>query len=110
MAMPDAVRALLGLLEVERERLTETVYNVSAFSVSAAEIASRVKAAFPGAEIAYAPDPVRAKIVDSWPEDMDDSMARRDWRWAPTYDVNRAFDEYLVPSIRQRYAAAKSGA
>jgi nucleoside-diphosphate-sugar epimerase len=108
MAMPDAVRALLGLLEADREKLTQTVYNVGAFSVSAAEIAKRVKVAFPGADITYAPDPVRAKIVDSWPEDLDDSKARRDWRWAPTYDFERAFDEYLLPTIRQRYAAAKA--
>jgi nucleoside-diphosphate-sugar epimerase len=63
-----------------------------------------VKVAFPGAEISYEPDPVRAKIVDSWPEDMDDSRARQDWKWAPSYDFERAFDEYLVPTIRQRYA------
>src|SRR3984957_18153229 len=107
MAMPDAVGALLGLLEAERERLTQTVYNVGAFSVSAADIAKRVKKAFPGADITYAPDPVRAKIVDSWPEDMEDAKARKDWRWAPAYDFDRAFDEYLVPRIRERYAAAK---
>jgi len=104
MAMPDAVRALLGLLEADKEKLTQTVYNVAGFSVSASEIARRVKVAFPRAEISYEPDPVRAKIVDSWPEDMDDSKARRDWKWTPTYDFERAFDEYLVPRIRQRYA------
>jgi nucleoside-diphosphate-sugar epimerase len=104
MAMPDAVRALLGLLEADKEKLTQTVYNVAGFSVSASEIARRVKVAFPGAEISYEPDPVRAKIVDSWPEDMDDSRARQDWKWAPSYDFERAFDEYLVPTIRQRYA------
>jgi threonine 3-dehydrogenase len=107
MAMPDAVRALTGLLEAEREKLTQTVYNVGAFSVSAQEIARKVQAAFPGAQITYAPDPVRAKIVDSWPEDMDDAKARRDWKWAPTHDFERAFDEYLVPRIRQRYAAER---
>src|SRR6202034_3101603 len=99
MAMPDAVGALLGLLEAERERLTQTVYNVGAFSVSAAEIAKRVKTAFPGADITYAPDPVRAKIVDSWPEDMDDAKARKDWKWAPTYGFEAAFDDYLIPRI-----------
>jgi nucleoside-diphosphate-sugar epimerase len=104
MAMPDAVRALLGLLEAEREQLTQTVYNVAGFSVSAGEIAQRVKRAFAGAEISYAPDAVRAKIVDSWPEDLDDSRARADWKWAPAYDVDRAFEEYLIPRIRQRYA------
>jgi threonine 3-dehydrogenase len=103
MVMPDAIHALLGLLEADRERLTQTVYNVSAFSVSAQEIARRVKLAFPSADITYAPDPVRAKIVDSWPEDMNDAKARHDWDWAPHYDFDRAFDEYLVPGIRQRY-------
>jgi len=46
----------------------------------------------------------RAKIVDSWPEDVDDSAARADWGWSPQYDAARAFDDYLVPSISARYA------
>ena len=69
----------------------------------AAEIAKRVRAAFPAAEISYEPDPVRAKIVDSWPQDVDDSAARADWGFNPVYDAARAFDEYLVPRIRARY-------
>lgn len=103
MAMPDAVSALLHLLEADRTKLTEPVYNVSAFSVSAGQIADRAKAAFPGAQISFEPDAVRSKIVDSWPEDMDDSLARADWGWKPAYDFDRAFDEYLVPTIRKRY-------
>ena len=61
------------------------------------EIAERVRRAFPEARIDYEPDPVRAKIVASWPEDVDDARARRDWGWKPAYDWERAFDEYLVP-------------
>ena len=105
MAMPDAVTALVHLLEADRAKLTATVYNVSAFSESAGEIAERVRASFPGAQISFAPDAVRSKIVDSWPEDMDDSRARADWGWRPAYDVERAFAEYLIPTIRKRYAA-----
>ena len=45
----------------------------------------------------------RQGIVDSWPADVDDSAARRDWGFAPVYDVERAFSEYLVPTIRERY-------
>lgn len=104
MAMPDAITALVHLLEADRTKLTESVYNVSAFSISAGEIAERVRAAFPGADIAFEPDAVRSKIVDSWPEDMDDSLARADWGWKPAYDADRAFDEYLVPTIRRRYS------
>ena len=103
MAMPDAVSSLVSLLEADRAKLTDTVYNVSAFSESAGQIAERVRTAFPGAEISFEPDAVRSKIVDSWPEDMDDSRARADWGWKPAYDIERAFDEYLIPTIRQRY-------
>jgi len=103
MAMPDAVRALMGLLDARRESLTLPSYNVGAFSLSAAEIAERAKEAFPGAEITFAPDPARARIVDSWPGDVDDARARNDWGWRPIFDVDKAFQEYLIPSIRARY-------
>jgi len=104
MAMPDAIRALMGLARAERDRLTSCVYNISSFSVSAEQIAERVRRAFPDARIDYEPDPVRAKIVASWPEDLDDTLARRDWGWQPAFEWEKAFDEYLVPSIRARYA------
>ncbi len=103
MTMPDAVTSLVQLLEADRAKLTQTVYNVTAFSESAGQIADRVRAAFPGAEISFDPDAVRSKIVDSWPEDMDDARARADWGWKPLYDVERAFAEYLIPNIRTRY-------
>jgi nucleoside-diphosphate-sugar epimerase len=104
MAMPDAVRALLELAAAPREKLTSCVYNIGAFSVSAKQIADRVVKAFPKAELDYQPDPVRAHIVASWPEDVDDTSARNDWSWNPEYDFARAFDEYLLPNIRARYA------
>jgi nucleoside-diphosphate-sugar epimerase len=107
MAMPDAVTALVRLLEADRQKLRHTVYNVSAFSVSASEMAARANKAFPGAKIEFEPDAVRSRIVDSWPADMDDARARADWGWEPAYDVDRAFDEYLVPQIRRRYAPAR---
>lgn len=103
MAMPDAAEALLRLASAPREQLTRTVYNVTAFSVSAEDIRQRVLAAFPDAQISYEPDRKRQGIVDSWPEDMDDTAARRDWGWQPTYDEERCFSEYLIPNIRQRY-------
>lgn len=103
MAMPDAVTSLLALLEADRNRLTQTVFNVSGFSVSAAQIAERVRESFPSAQISFEPDAVRSRIVDSWPEDVDDGRARAEWGWRPAYDFDRAFDEYLVPTIRRRY-------
>jgi nucleoside-diphosphate-sugar epimerase len=107
MAMPDAVSSLLLLLEADRAKLSQSVFNVSGFSVSAQEIADRVMKSFPKAEITCEPDAVRSKIVDSWPEDIEDARARKDWGWKPAYDFGRAFDEYLIPTIRKRYATAR---
>lgn len=107
MAMPDAVRSMLELARADREQLSTSVYNIGAFSVSAGQIAERVKQAFPDAKITYEPDPVRAHIVGSWPEDVDDAKARKDWGWHPSYEWERAFDEYLVPSIKARYATER---
>jgi threonine 3-dehydrogenase len=103
MAMPDAVKALQGLTNVPREALHHHVYNVTSFSLSAYEFHQRVLTFFPQAQISYEPDVKRQAIVDSWPADLDDSAARRDWNWQPDYSQDRAFEEYLVPNIRKRY-------
>ena len=103
MAMPDAIEALLRLADAPRERLTRTAYNLTAFNPTAQDIHDVVKAAFPRASLGWKVDDKRQAIVDSWPEDVDDSVARRDWGFAPAYDFQRAFDEYLIPTLRQRY-------
>ncbi|MDA0802558.1 MAG: NAD-dependent epimerase/dehydratase family protein [Planctomycetota bacterium] len=104
MTMPDAVRAIMELAAASRERLTSTTYNVSGFAPSAAEIATQVTTLFPAARISYSPNPLRQAIVDSWPEDCDDSAARRDWGWIPEHDLAGAFRDYLGPAVRARYA------
>jgi len=104
MAMPDGVEALLRLAAAPRDRLQRTAYNVGAFNPSAEQIRDVVLRAFPGAAITFAVDRKRQAIVDSWPEDVDDSAARRDWDFQPRYDFDRAFSEYLIPTIRKRYA------
>lgn len=103
MVMPDAVKAMQDLARAPREKLQHRVYNVTSFSLSAAEIREHVLSAFPEAEISFEPDTKRQAIVDSWPADLDDSTARRDWGWQPAYDMQRSFHEYLIPNIRQRY-------
>ncbi len=103
MAMPDGVEALLQLASAPRERLRRTAYNVGAFNPSAEEVRQVVLRAFPGAKIDYEVDELRQGIVDSWPADLDDCSARKDWGFTPVYDFERAFSEYLIPTIRQRY-------
>ncbi|MDT8305911.1 MAG: NAD-dependent epimerase/dehydratase family protein [Anaerolineae bacterium] len=106
MAMPDAVKALLDLAAAPPSALSREVYNVTSFSLSAAEIRDLVLEAFAGAVVTFEPDLKRQGIVDSWPADLNDGPARRDWGWAPQYDARRTFVEYLIPNIRRRYQKA----
>jgi threonine 3-dehydrogenase len=103
MAMPDAISALLDLAKAPRENLTRTAYNLTAFSPTAQQIHDAVLAAFPAAAVQWGVDAKRQSIVDSWPEDVDDGAARRDWGFAPIYDFNAAFAQYLIPNVRERY-------
>ncbi|MFO0726599.1 MAG: NAD-dependent epimerase/dehydratase family protein [Myxococcota bacterium] len=106
MAMPDAIDALLQLMEAPSEKLSRIVYNITAMSPSAGEFAERTLKAFPDGKVSFKPDLRRQGIVDSWPTDVDDSAARRDFGFKPAYDFARTFDEYLVPNIKKRYGRA----
>jgi nucleoside-diphosphate-sugar epimerase len=103
MAMPDAIKSLMMLTDAPREKLNHQVYNIAAFALTAGEFRDRALKAFPGARITFEPNPRRQGIVDSWPEDVDDSLARADWGWKPDYDADRFFEDYFLPEIRKRY-------
>ena len=104
MAMPSAITALLKLMDAPSEALSTHVYNIRSFNPSAGEFAELVRAEFPEAEITFEPDLRRQAIVDSWPEDVDDTLAREEWGFEPQFDLETAFASYMLPHIRQRYA------
>ncbi len=103
MAMPDAIKALLLLEAAPPESLSQLSYNVTSFSPSAEDIRKYTLQAFPNAQISYKVHQSRQTIVDSWPIDVNDSPARRDWGWEADYDMDRSFTEYLIPAIQNRY-------
>ena len=104
MAMPDAIKSILMLTDAPHQDLSGRVYNIAAFSLSAGEFRQRALQAYPNARITFEPNPRRQGIVDSWPEDVDDARARADWGFSAKYGLERAFEEYLLPNIRKRYA------
>ena len=108
MVMPDALQSLIKLADAPAHKLTQRVYNVTSFSVTADDIRAETLRRFPKAQISYKPTLERQRIVDSWPADISDSAARRDWGWQPAYDRRRAFDEYIIPNITKRYEKAKT--
>lgn len=103
MTMPDAIDALLKLAQADRATLKRNTYNITSFNPSAGEFADIVRRHMPSAKITFKPDMQRQQIVDSWPADIDDAAARREWGFAPRHDLRKAFDEYLVPKITARY-------
>jgi threonine 3-dehydrogenase len=104
MAMPDAIKSLIMLTEAPRENLSHVVYNIAAFSLTAGEFRKRALHAFPGQKIIFEPVRRRQGIVDSWPQDVDDTLARTEWGWEPDYNADRFFDDYFLPVIKKRYA------
>ena len=104
ITMPEAIGALIQVGRAEAGALTRNVYNIGGFSPSAAEVADTVREFFPDAEILFEPDEERQRIVDSWPADVEDTAARRDWGWKPEHTLPSAFRDYLIPTIRRKYA------
>jgi nucleoside-diphosphate-sugar epimerase len=87
MYMPDAIRATIELMEAPADRISvRTSYNVSSMSFSPAEIAAAIKMHIPEFRISYQPD-YRQAIANSWPQSIDDSVARSDWNWKPEFDL-----------------------
>ncbi len=104
MVMPDAVQALIQLANAPSQRLTQRTYNVTSFSLSASDFAQKLQQTYPNITITYNPTPARQAIVDSWAHSLDDSCAHQDWGWSPEYDLDSAFDTYLLPNIEAHYA------
>ena len=95
MYMPDALRATLELMEAPAEKIRQRgSYNLAGISFNPAEIAAAIAERIPGFEISYAPD-FRQEIAASWPQRIDDSVARADWGWRPQYDLRAMVAEML---------------
>ena len=87
MYMDDAIRATTTIMESEVDSLTvRSSYNLGSMSFTPKQIAQSIKAHIPEFEITYQPD-FRQEIADSWPSSIDDEMARTDWGWKPSFDL-----------------------
>ena len=96
MYMPDAVNALMDLAAADITRLEHHAdFNVNSMSFTPAILAEALKKRFPGFEIDYDIDPLRQGIADSWPDSLDDTVARREWDWQPRYDLDQMIDDMI---------------
>ncbi|WP_462252115.1 NAD-dependent epimerase/dehydratase family protein [Ferruginibacter sp.] len=87
MYMPDAIRATIELMEAPAEKIAvRTSYNISGMSFSPKEIAAEIKKRIPDFEMSYKSD-YRQTIADSWPQSIDDTVARKNWGWKEDYNL-----------------------
>jgi nucleoside-diphosphate-sugar epimerase len=96
MYMPDALRALVDLMEADPSRLKHrNCFNVTAMSFDPEMIAAEIKKHIPEFHMEYQIDSVKQAIADSWPNKMDDSAAREEWGWKPEYDLASMTEDML---------------
>ncbi len=96
MYMPDAVRAMIELMEADPSKLIHrNAFNVTAMSFTPAQLADEIEKYISGFSVNYDVDPVRQSIADSWPNYMDDSAARNEWGWKQMYDLPAMVKEMI---------------
>ena len=108
MYMPDAIEAMMTLMAADPETLRHrNAFNVTAMSITPAELAAEIQKHIPGFIIDYEVDPVRQAIADSWPMSIDDSAARAEWGWSPRYDLATMTAD-MLDQLRPRLRTAAS--
>ena len=96
MYMPDCIKAIVDLAHADGSRLKHhTDFNVGAVSFTPAELAGVISGKVPGFSVDYEVDPLRQGIADSWPNSLDDTAAREEWDWSPSFDLNTMADDML---------------
>ena len=87
--MPDAINAAVKLMEADPARLVHrNAFNIASMSFAPETIYASIKKYKPEFEMVYDVDPLKQSIADSWPDCLDDTCARREWDWAPKYDID----------------------
>jgi threonine 3-dehydrogenase len=103
----DAMDATVRLMEAPKEKVTvRTGYNLAGMSFSPKEIAASIQKIIPEFKIVYKPD-FRQEIADSWPKEIDDSTARKDWGWRPAYSLDKMTEE-MITELRKKYQSVKN--
>lgn len=96
MYMPDAIDAIVQLLEADPSRLVHrNAFNITAMSVDPEQVAASIQKVMPDFTLGYDVDPVRQKIADSWPDSLDVTCAKNEWGFAPKYDLDRMTQDML---------------
>ncbi|MBQ7749770.1 MAG: NAD-dependent epimerase/dehydratase family protein [Bacteroidales bacterium] len=104
MYMPDALKAAVQIMEADPSRLVHrNSFNIASMSFDPEIISAKVRELVPGFRMHYEVDPVRQAIASSWPDSMDDSCAREEWGWAPSFDID-TMSKDMIEHLRARFS------
>lgn len=102
MYMPDALDAIINLMEADGEKLiNRNAFNVTSMSFAPEDMVVAIRKFIPEFELSYDVDPVRQSIADSWPNSLDDSAARKEWGWSPKYDLD-SMTKDMLEKLREK--------
>lgn len=88
MYIDDAIRGTVALMDAPSKDITiRTSYNFGAINFTPKELVDTIKKLYPDFRCTYDPDPIKQKIAESWPQSIDDRVARKDWGWKPSYNL-----------------------
>lgn len=106
MYMPDALRAIVELMEADPAKLKHrNSFNIASMSFTPEIIAAEIRRHIPDFKMSYDIDPVKEEIARSWPNSLDDSCAREEWGWKPEWDLSRMTED-MLEAVRQKHGEA----
>lgn len=109
MYMPDALSAIVDLMEADSSKLIHrNAFNISAMSVAPDDIAASIAKYIPGFKISYDVDPVRQRIAESWPNSIDSTAAKEEWGFKIKYDLDKMTQD-MIEKLRQKRQLRISG-
>lgn len=103
MYMPDALKAAIDIMNAEPSRLKHrNAFNIASMSFDPEMLYNKIKEYLPDFKMRYEIDSQRQAIADSWPDKMDDSCARNEWDWSPSFDLDTMTAD-MIKSLREKF-------
>jgi nucleoside-diphosphate-sugar epimerase len=102
MYIDDAIRGTVMLMDAPAKKISvRTSYNFGAINFTPKELVTEIKKLYPTFVCTYDPDPVKQRIAESWPQSIDDSVARHDWGWKPKFELPK-MTKVMIGGVKEK--------
>jgi nucleoside-diphosphate-sugar epimerase len=107
MYIDDAIRGTIKLMEAPAKKIsTRTSYNFSAINFTPEELVKEINKPYPSFKCTYDPDPCKQSIAESWPQSIDDTVARHDWGWKPEFVLPK-MTKAMIEGLKHKLSQSK---